>query len=64
MMTDADLDLTPIIVIPVELIALKAYSCRSTKFHVFFGGGEILTYLVETPFWGEYCNVSVISCAS
>jgi hypothetical protein len=28
MMTAADLDLTPIIVIPVELMALKAYSYK------------------------------------
>jgi hypothetical protein len=63
-MTAADLDLTPIIVIPLALMALKAYSYGLTKFHVFLGGDEIITYLVETAFWGEYCNVSVISCAS
>ena len=28
MMTAADFDLTPIVVIPDELIALKAYSCN------------------------------------
>ena len=42
MMTDADLDLTPIIVIPVELMALKAYSYRSTTFHIFLGGTKLL----------------------
>jgi hypothetical protein len=30
MITDAEFDLTPIIVIPLELIALKAYSAQKS----------------------------------
>jgi hypothetical protein len=59
MITDAVFDLTPTVVIPVELIALNAYSMVS--------GGQVreeLTDLVETSFWGEDCNVSVISCTT
>jgi hypothetical protein len=59
MITDAVFDLTPTVVIPVELIALNAYSMISC--------GRVcidLTDLVEASLWGEDCDMSVISCTT
>jgi hypothetical protein len=65
MMTAACFDLTPIMVIPDELMALKAYSrcLRLIKVEQ-DNGREDRTDLVETAFRGEDGDVSVVSCAS